>query len=164
MQGGLNTYSRVLRELLIRIGSLGSAVVAVALGPASASERADVEAVTARGAAGAYTFRVTVRSPDIGCQRYASWWEVVRSDGSLAYRRILGHSHASEQPFTREGGPVPVRADEVVVVRAHLHPDGYGGALLRGSVRGGFSPWGEAPAGFAASLARASPQPEKCLY
>jgi hypothetical protein len=155
---------KVLRESLIRIGSLGSAVVVVALGPASAAERADVEAVTARGASGVYTFRVTVRSPDTGCQRYASWWEVVRSDGSLAYRRILNHSHAGEQPFTREGGPVPVRADEVVVVRAHLHPDGYGGAMLRGSVQGGFESWRDPPAGFAAGLARAAPLPERCLY
>jgi hypothetical protein len=155
-------------ELLIRLGCVGAAVCLVALDgvplAARAAEGADVEAVEARGAAGAYTFRVTVRSPDTGCQRYASWWEVVRSDGSLAYRRILNHSHAGEQPFTREGGPVPVRADEVVVVRAHFVPDGYGGALLRGSVQGGFKPWSGAPAGFAASLARLAPLPEKCLY
>lgn len=157
-----------LRELLIQVGCLGAGVGLIALGPtplaARAAERADVEAVQAQGAAGKYVFRVTVRSPDTGCRRYASWWEVVRSDGSLAFRRILNHSHAGEQPFTREGGPVPVRADEVVVVRAHLHPDGYGGSLLRGSVQGGFKPWGDAPAGFAAALARAAPLPERCLY
>jgi hypothetical protein len=157
-----------LREILSRIGCLGAGLGLALLGTAApaarAAEHADVEAVQAQGAAGKYDFRVTVRSPDAGCQRYANWWEVVRSDGSLAYRRILNHSHASEQPFTREGGPVPVRADEVVVVRAHLHPDGYGGAMLRGSVQGGFEPWGDAPAGFAADLARSAPLPGRCLH
>jgi hypothetical protein len=154
-------------ERRIRLGCALAGVCLVALGwrppSARAAERADVEAVAAQGAAGAYTFRVTVRSPDAGCQRYASWWEVVRSDGSLAYRRILNHSHKDEQPFTREGGPVPVQADEIVMVRAHLHPDGYGGALMRGSVQGGFETW-PAPAGFAADLARAAPLPARCLY
>jgi len=153
---------------LIRLGCLGAAVCLVTLGAAPvaarAAEHADVKAVAARGAPGAYIFRVTVRSPDASCQRYTSWWEVVRSDGSLAYRRILDHSHAGEQPFTREGGPVPVRADEVVVVRAHFVPDGFGGAMLRGSVQGGFKPWNHAPPGFAGGLAHAAPQPETCLY
>ena len=157
-----------LRETLIQAGCLGAGVGLIALGAAPhaarAADRADVEAVQTQGAVGKYGFRVTVRSPDTGCQRYANWWEVVRSDGSLAYRRILNHSHANEQPFTREGGPVPVRADEVVVVRAHLHPDGYGGAMLRGSVQGGFERWGDAPADFAAGLARSAPLPERCLY
>jgi len=157
-----------LRELLIQVGCLGAAVCLIALGgaplAARAAEGADIEAVEARGSVGKYDFRVTVRSPDTGCRRYASWWEVVRSDGTLAYRRILNHSHASEQPFTREGGPVPVRADEIVVVRAHFVPDGYRGAMLRGSVQGGFRPWIDAPAGFAAGLARAAPLPGSCLY
>jgi len=156
------------RELLVRVGCLCAAVCLLVPGRAPAAARAaegaDVEAASARGEAGAYTFRVTVRSPDTGCQRYADWWEVVRSDGSLAYRRILIHSHAGEQPFTREGGPVPVRAGEVVVVRAHCEPDGYRGAMLRGSVQGGFAPWKDAPPGFAADLGRAAPLPESCLY
>ena len=159
---------KISLERRIRVGGLCAAVCLVALGGAPAAARAaegaEVESVTARGVAGAYTFRVTLRSPDRDCRRYASWWEVVRSDGSLAYRRILNHSHASEQPFTREGGPVPVRADELVVVRAHFVPDGYRGAMLRGSVQGGFEPWGDAPPGFAAGLVRAAPLPERCLY
>jgi hypothetical protein len=135
-----------------------------ASGAAAGGPAADVLAVQATGAPGAYELRVTVRSPDQDCSRYASFWEVVRGDGTLAYRRILNHSHRDEQPFTREGGPVPIAAEEVVVVRAFLHPPGYGGAALRGSVRGGFKPWESAPREFAAGLAAALPQPERCLY
>ena len=134
-----------------------------ASGAAAGDPAADVLAVESAGAPGAYELRVTVKSPDQDCSRYASWWEVVRGDGTLAYRRILNHSHRDEQPFARAGGPVPIAADEVVVVRAFLHPSGYGGAALRGSVRGGFAPWA-APRRFAAGLAAAPPQPERCLY
>jgi hypothetical protein len=140
--------------------------LAIAASPAAAAERprADVLAIEVAGAPGAYEFRVTLRSPDQSCARYASWWEVVRPDGSLVYRRILNHSHPDEQPFTRAGGPISVSRDETLVVRAFLHPDGYGGALLRGSVRGGFKPWSDAPPDFASGLAGAAPQPERCLY
>ena len=140
---------------------LGLAAPAVA---AAGRPLADVLGVEVAGSPGAYEFRVTVRSPDQGCSRYASWWEVVRPDGSLVYRRILNHSHTDEQPFTRAGGPVPVSEDEMLVVRAFLHPDGYGGALLRGSVRDGFGSWSDAPSDFASGLTGAAPQPEQCLY
>ena len=130
---------------------------------AAGREVADVVAVEVGGEPGAYELRVTVRSPDQGCAHYSSWWEVVRPDGSLAYRRILDHSHPDEQPFTRAGGPVPVARDEIVVVRAFFHPDGYGGAMLRGSAGGGFAPWSDPPPGFAAGLAAAPPLPERCL-
>ena len=36
---------------------------------------ADVTAVEVRGEEGAYTFSVTVSSPDTGCDQYADWWE-----------------------------------------------------------------------------------------
>src|SRR5207247_2405691 len=48
---------------------------------------AEVIAVRARGAPGAYEFDVTVKSADAGCARYADWWEVVNEDGRLLYRR-----------------------------------------------------------------------------
>jgi hypothetical protein len=131
---------------------------------APAETRADVVGVAATGAPGAYVFHVTLRSPDTGCARYADWWEVVRPDGTLAYRRILLHSHPDEQPFTRAGGPVPVAADETVVVRAHLHPGGYGGASMRGSVRDGFGVWHDPPPAVAADLAAAPPRPDGCLF
>lgn len=100
---------------------------------------ADVTAVDVRGHAGAYTFDVTVRSPDTGCEQYADWWEVVSPEGeALIYRRILAHSHVDEQPFTRSGGPVEIGPDSTVVVRAHMNEAGYGGQALRGSVAEGF--------------------------
>ena len=52
------------------------------------SVRADVTAVLVAGEARAYTFDVTVRSPDIGCDSYADWWEVVTADGALAYTKL----------------------------------------------------------------------------
>jgi hypothetical protein len=125
-------------------------------------QRADVVAVEVSGEPGTYRFLVSVRSPDEGCDRFARWWEVVSPDGRLLYRRILMHSHPDEQPFARAGGPVPIGRDEEVVVRAWMHPDGYGGAMLRGSVAAGFSAWRDAPPGFAADLARVPPQPDVC--
>ena len=131
---------------------------------ASADARADVVAVKVRGQAGTYQFLVTLRSPDENCDRYANWWEVVREDGSLAYRRILRHSHPNEQPFARAGGPVPVKSNEVVVVRGHLHPSGYGGVAFRGSVADGFTRWKDGPVDFAAGLEKKKPLPSGCLH
>jgi pyruvate/2-oxoglutarate dehydrogenase complex dihydrolipoamide acyltransferase (E2) component len=124
---------------------------------------ADVTHVQASGAPGAYQFNVTVKSPDTGCKQYADWWEVVSEDGKLLYRRVLLHSHVDEQPFTRSGGPVPIKADTVVWVRAHMNTSGYGGAALKGSVKGGFAK-AEPPANFAASLAKQPPLPEGCDF
>lgn len=122
---------------------------------------ADVAGVTVSGEPGAYRFNVTVRSPDQGCAQYANWWEVVSEDGRLLYRRVLQHSHVNEQPFTREGGPVAIGPDTVVWVRAHQHPQGYGGVAFRGSVRAGFRA-AVPPAGFAANLSKVPPLPTGC--
>ena len=127
-------------------------------------ELADVVAVSADLVDDATELAVTIESPDTGCERYADWWEVLTVDGTLVYRRILNHSHVDEQPFTRSGGPIPLADDEIVLVRAHLHPDGYGGSAMRGSIAGGFSVDTEIPADFAADLATAPPLPEDCLY
>ena len=133
-------------------------------GPAAATgDGADVISVSATGTPGAYTFSVGVSSPETGCDQYADWWEVLRPDGELVYRRILLHSHVAEQPFVRSGGPVAVAADEVVWVRAHLHPGGYGGTALRGSAQGGFEV-AESADGFAADLADAVPLPDGCSF
>ena len=82
-------------------------------------------------------------------------------DGKLLYRRVLLHDHADEQPFTRDGGPVPVDASRTVVVRAHVHPTGYSGKAMRGSVDGGFKSV-TLPPGYAAELAKEAPQPPPC--
>lgn len=130
---------------------------------APAAPHADAVAATATGTPGAYTFAVTVRSPDTGCAQYADWWEVLDASGALLYRRILNHSHPGEQPFTRDGGPVPASADQELWIRVHNHPGGYGGQALTGSVSGGFKPV-TPPEGFASAVETQAPLPEKCLF
>ena len=124
---------------------------------------ADILSVVANGSENAYTFAVEIRSPDTGCDQYADWWEVVTEDGALIYRRILGHSHVSEQPFTRSGGPVQIGPDEIVIVRAHMHPTGYGGTAFRGSFSGGFEEI-QLEADFAPELENADPLPNGCAF
>jgi len=128
------------------------------------SPQADVVDILVTGTPGAYTFAVTLESDDLGCQQYADWWEVLGEDGRLVYRRILNHSHPSEQPFTRQGGPVAVAADQVVVVRGHMSPDGYGGRVMRGVAGGYFAEATDLPEGWAAAVATEPPLPEGCWY
>ncbi len=128
------------------------------------SAGADVTSVSFSGSAGSYNASVTLASPDTGCERYADWWEVVTPTGELLYRRILTHSHVNEQPFTRSGGPVDVDADQEIIVRAHMHPSGYGGQAMRGSVNAGFVVDGDIDAAFAPGLASAEPLPTGCAF
>lgn len=123
----------------------------------------EVVAVNVGGAVQAYTFSVEVRSPDQGCNQYADWWEVITLEGELIYRRILLHSHVNEQPFTRSGGPVTIGPDEVVIIRAHMNPGGYGSQAIRGSVVQGFEPIELRP-DFAPALDRVAPLPEECDF
>lgn len=134
---------------------------------APAPLHADVVGVSARDAGAGWVFSVTVSSPDTGCARYADWWEVVRPDGSLLYRRILQHSHPDEQPFTRSGEAVEIDAATEVIVRAHLQGaggTGYGGAAMSGSPGGGFRAAASLPDGFAEGLASAPPLPTGCQF
>ena len=124
---------------------------------------ADVTGVATSGSPGAYTFRVTVESPDTGCDQYADWWEVLSEDGDLHYRRTLLHSHVGEQPFTRSGGPVPIAPNMVVIVRAHMNTTGYGGVAFRGSVETGFAST-QLPEGFADHIENQDPQPPPCAF
>lgn len=124
---------------------------------------ADVIAVTVSGSANGYQFSVEVRSPDEGCEQYADWWEVLAEDGTLLYRRILAHSHVDEQPFVRSGGPVDVGSDTVVWVRAHMHPGGYGGQVLKGSVQDGFAVV-SVEIDFAADVESLEPLPTGCAF
>ncbi|MEL7141818.1 MAG: hypothetical protein AAFS04_08935 [Cyanobacteria bacterium J06631_9] len=109
------------------------------------------------------SFAVTIKSSETGCDRYANWWEVITEDGTLLYRRILAHSHVDEQPFTRSGGPVEVEADEVVIVRSHMHPTGYQNQAMKGSINAGFEPV-TLPEAFASDLAEAEPLPTGCAF
>lgn len=122
---------------------------------------ADVVSVEVTGPPGAYRFAVGITSPDTGCDRYADWWEVVTESGELVYRRVLAHSHVGEQPFVRSGGPVEIAADQPVWIRAHMHPEGYGGVVFQGSVARGFRKT-TLRHDFAAGLARRPPLPAGC--
>jgi len=124
---------------------------------------ADVLTVEVAGQANSYQFNVQVSSPDTGCDQYADWWEVLSEDGNLFYRRVLLHSHVSEQPFTRSGGPVPIDSNTVAIVRAHMNNGGYGGAALRGSASGGFETV-QLKSGFAADVEALPPLPEGCAF
>lgn len=130
--------------------------------PVASDVVADVTRVQTTGAPGAYTFSVTVESPDTGCQQYADWWEVVSKDGELLYRRVLLHSHVDEQPFTRSGGPVDISAEQEVWVRAHMQPHGYGGISLLGSVARSFA--AGTPNFDDAALSTADPLPTGCAF
>ena len=128
---------------------------------------ADVQNVSISGVEGAYTFAVTVSSPDTGCDQYADWWEVLTTEGELLYRRILLHSHVLPlfpQPFIREGGPVPVQSQQIVIVRAHMSTVGYGGAAMRGSVESGFEPAPYITEDFAPEVEPQDPLPRFCLF
>jgi len=124
---------------------------------------ADVVSVSMSGESGAYNFSVTISSLDEGCSQYADWWEIVSQDGELIYRRILLHSHVDEQPFTRSGGPVSIEVDTIVLVRAHMHPGGYGGTALKGSLEQGFEQVELSP-DFAANLLQTPPLPQGCNF
>lgn len=124
---------------------------------------ANVISVQVSGTENSYQFSVEISSPDTGCEQYADWWEVVSEEGELIYRRILAHSHVSEQPFTRSGGPAEISADTIVIVRAHMHPGGYGGAAFKGSVQAGFEEV-QLEADFAPDLEFADPLPDGCAF
>ena len=127
------------------------------------TDGADVIAVKTGGMEGAYSFTVTIKSPDTGCDQYANWWEVLSEDGQLLSRRILFHSHAGEQPFSRSGGPVSISANEKVWVRAHMNNSGYGGQMMTGSVTDGFQKARQLP-DLPPALEKAAPQPGACAF
>ena len=124
---------------------------------------ADVKEVTVQGKKGSYTFSVTLKSDDKGCNQYANWWEVLNADHELVYRRVLGHSHTNEQPFERSGGPVSIQEDDTVFIRAHMHPQGYSGDVFKGSVKEGFSKL-DIPPAFSQEIENEEPLPSGCAF
>ena len=127
------------------------------------SDSVEVLRVKVTGMNKDYTFSVTLKSPDTGCDQYANWWEVISTEGDLIYRRILAHSHVNEQPFTRSGGPVPINNDQEVIIRGHMNNTGYGGNAMKGSVKKGFKPFKPAR-DFAKDLENTKPQPSDCSF
>lgn len=129
----------------------------------SNEEKASVVSVTSSGMDSNYTFSVGISSPDTGCSQYANWWEVVTEDGTLLYRRILGHSHVNEQPFIRSGGTINIANDQVVIIRAHMNTSGYGTKAFIGSVTNGFMAT-ILDDNFAQTLSTVSPLPGSCAF
>lgn len=125
--------------------------------------QAVVEAVTVSGNANNYTFNVQLSSPDSGCEQYADWWEVFAMDSTLIYRRILGHSHVNEQPFSRSGGPIDIDASTFVYIRGHMNNLGYGSLVFGGTVEDGFKAI-ELPIEFASDIAMQMPLPTNCAF
>ena len=108
-----------------------------------------------------YNFAVSISSPDLGCEQYADWWEVLDESGKLVHRRVFSHSHIDEQPFERSAGGINVKADQTIIIRAHMNNHGYGTRALQGSVRNGFEEV-ELQEGFAQELANQGTQPPEC--
>ena len=83
-------------------------------------------------------FSVTLKHGDEGWDHYANQWDVMTMDGKLLKSRVLYHPHVDEQPFTRSGGPIPVRSHLTVACKHHLagdpQPDRLPGQPLVGHV------------------------------
>lgn len=124
---------------------------------------ARVAKIEVSGNENAYTFEATIESPDTGCDQYADWWEIVDLEGNLIYRRILAHSHVSEQPFTRSGENIDLSADKEVYVRLHMNNSGYGVQAQKGSVEKGFRS-ARLEKGFAEDLEKVKPLPDGCAF
>lgn len=131
--------------------------------PENSELNAEVIKVEVSGSPEKYVFSVTVKSPDTGCEQYADWWEVISLDGELKHRRILAHSHVTEQPFTRFGSPVPISEGEIVYVRAHMNKGGYGTSVMKGSKQAGFTAE-TLEKDFAIELAQQEPLPTDCDF
>ncbi len=110
-----------------------------------------------------YTVNITISSPDTGCNQYADWWEVVTTEGKLIYRRILAHSHVTEQPFTRGASGVELKRDQEVYIRVHMNNTGYSNLGYSGSIANTFTA-SEIPENFALDLAKVKPLPKGCAF
>ncbi len=123
-----------------------------------------VKKVTILGNENNYQFSVTLSSPDTGCEQYADWWEVISEDGStLVYRRVLGHSHVTEQPFTRSGGGVNISATDTVIIRGHMNNTGYSTSAMKGNISEGFI-LTTLEDDFASTLSTLEPLPTNCAF
>lgn len=130
----------------------------------SFSQSARVMNVECVGQPNNYTLNVTIESPDTGCDQYANWWEVITPNGGLIYRRILGHSHVNEQPFTRSGGIVDVGPRDTIIVRAHMNNLGYGTQIFKGIVLNDGLALDSLSSDFAIELETTEPLPGDCPF
>ena len=127
------------------------------------SDVADVVSVEVDSDGDLHTFSVGLLSPDVDCDQYADWWELLSADGSLVYRRILNHSHADEQPFVRTSTPIKLTSNTPLIVRGHMHPAGYGGRMFTGTIGTGFTQY-TGKSDIADGLEKQEPLPDGCLF
>lgn len=80
---------------------------------------------------GSWTFNVTLSSPYDTPEQYADAWRVVDADGNELGIRVLGHDHASEQPFTRSHSGIVI-PDGVtsVTIEGRDQANGWGGDFI----------------------------------
>ena len=108
-----------------------------------------------------YSLLVTIKSSDENCNHYVNWWEAVSEDGELLYRRIFGHPHSKEQPFSRGRFVESIGYETIFYIRAHMHPTGYSNMGMKGSIKTGFREE-ELPSRFAKHLANEGRMPANC--
>lgn len=98
---------------------------------------ADVIDVAVRATANSFTFDVTVRSDDLGWDKYADAWEVRDPAGTVLGTRELLHPHENEQPFTRSLSGVSIPGEVVsVVVAARDSQLGFCGETMATAIPG----------------------------
>lgn len=104
----------------------------------SSHPNADVTYVRALFNGETWTFSVTVSHPDTGWDDYSNGWDVMIPDGNVLktnksdpFTRVLLHPHENEQPFTRSQSEIIVpKGINQLLVRAHDIVDGFGGAEI----------------------------------
>ena len=80
-----------------------------------------------RGQSNQWRFDVTLSSPYDSRQRYADAWRVLDDQDNELGIRILGHDHASEQPFTRSGKFEIPEGTKTVFVEGRDQANGWSG-------------------------------------
>ena len=95
---------------------------------ASAGEADVVKVEIRKEGARTYSFSVTLAHGDVGWKHYADGWEVVGPNNKVLGKRVLGHPHVHEQPFTRYlSGVAIAEGTGRVRLRAHDKVHGFGG-------------------------------------
>ena len=123
---------------------------------------ANVIAVSLSGNPGSYFVSVMVDNPDIRCESFADWWEVVSDDGELLTRRVCRTTTGRSNRLPLRW-PINVQPSDILIIRAHMRRTGYGGEVMRGTVAGGFAS-AAIPLGFATNLETVSPLPTSCAF
>lgn len=109
---------------------LALATLATAL-PAQAND-VDILMVDLTSQQGTWRAAVTLRHDDEGWEHYADAWRLVSEAGEELARRVLGHPHMEEQPFTRSLENVPIPPDvRVLYVEAHDSVHGWARQRVR---------------------------------